>query len=160
MRRDLPSRFESRVISVDTTLTTHDVNVGGLFIAEASGITVTLPSPQQAIDGAESLLVNNDDNGNPLTDRGSEVVTKRYPGVDTSGQALSLGVDVKEVLVHIEGNTEIARFTGTASGSQQVRITQDGLTLEDVRVVKEPDEIIVTVAAPSGTIDVSLIGWR
>jgi hypothetical protein len=59
MRRDLPSRFESRVISADTTLTTHDVSVGGLFVAEASGITVTLPSPQQAIDGAESLLVNN-----------------------------------------------------------------------------------------------------
>lgn len=101
-----------------------------------------------------------DDNGNPLTDRGSELVTKRYTGIDSNGQALSLGVDVKEVLVHIEGSTEIARFTGTASGSQQVRVTQDGLTLEDVRVVKEADETIITVAAPSGTIDVSIIGWR
>ena len=59
MRRDLPSRFESRVIAADATLTTHDVSVGGLFVAETSGTTVTLPPPQQAIDGVETLIVNN-----------------------------------------------------------------------------------------------------
>ena len=101
-----------------------------------------------------------DDNGNPLAGRGSEIVTKRYSGVDTSGQAISLGVDVKEVLIHIEGNTEAARFTGTVSGSDQVRITQDGVTLAPVPVVKEADESIITVAAPSGSVNVSVIAWR
>ncbi len=101
-----------------------------------------------------------DDNGNPLFGRGCEVVTKRYSGVDTSGQPIVLGVDVKEVVIHIEGQTEVARFTGTASGSDPVRITQDGLTLDPFPVVKEAGEPIVTVAAPSGSIDVSVIGWR
>ncbi len=101
-----------------------------------------------------------DDNGIPLTGRGSEVITKRYSGIDSSGQAISLPVDVKEVLIHIEGTTEVARFTGTAGGSQQVRFTSDGMTLNELPLVKEADETIITVAAPSGTFDVSVIGWR
>ncbi len=101
-----------------------------------------------------------DDNGNPLTGRGSELVTKRVTGVDTTGQTISLGVDVKDILIHVEGSTELVRLTGTVSGSDQVRITQDGLTIEDLAVVKEADETIVTIAAPSGTINVSVIGWR
>jgi len=101
-----------------------------------------------------------DDNGTVLSTRGSEVVTKRYSGVDTGGTSVSLGVDVKEVILHIEGNTEVARFTGTASGSQEVRITADGLTFQQLPLVKEAGESILTVAAPSGTVNVSLIGWR
>ena len=101
-----------------------------------------------------------DDNGNPLIGRGSELVTKRVTEVDTTGQSISLGVDVKDILIHIEGSTEMVRLTGTVSGSDQVRITQDGLTIEDLAVVKEAEETIVTVAAPSGTINVSVIGWR
>jgi hypothetical protein len=101
-----------------------------------------------------------DDNGTPLTGRGSEVVTKRFVGVDTAGQTISLPVDVKEVLVHIEGTTEIARITGTAPGSQQVRLTGDGLSLEDLPIVVQADAAIITVAAPSGTVNLSVIGWR
>jgi len=101
-----------------------------------------------------------DANGNPLTDRGSEVITKRYTGIDTNGQTLSLGVDVKEILIHVEGSTEVVRLTGTVSGSDQVRITSDGLTFEAFPVVKEAGESIITMAAPSGTIDVAEIGWR
>ena len=101
-----------------------------------------------------------DDNGNPLTGRGSEVVTKRFTGVGAGGQAISLGVDVKDVLVHVEGTAEAVRFTGTVSGSEEVRITKDGLSLEDLSVVKEAGDTIITVAAPSGTINVSVIGWR
>ena len=106
------------------------------------------------------LPIIRDDNGNPLFGRGCEVVTKRYTGVDTSGQPIALGIDVKEVVIHIEGDIEVARFTGTVSGSDQVRITQDGVTLEPLPVIKEAGEPIVTVASPSGSIDLSVIGWR
>ncbi len=101
-----------------------------------------------------------DDNGNPLIGRGSEVVTKRFTGVDTVGQAIFLSIDVKEILIHIEGGSETVRLTGTVEGSDEVRITNDGLTLEEVGIVKEAGETIVSVAAPSGTVDVSVIGWR
>ncbi len=101
-----------------------------------------------------------DDNGIPLPGRGSQVVTKRFTDVDTAGRAISLPVDVKEVLVHIEGLTEVARFTGTAPGSEQVRLTGDGLSLEDLPLVLEADSTVLTVAAPSGTVHVSVIGWR
>ncbi len=101
-----------------------------------------------------------DDNGNPLTNRGSEVITKRYANVGTTGQAISLTVDVKEVLIHIEGSVEAARFTGTVSGSEQVRITHDGVSLHRLALVKEPNSTIMTVAAPSGTVNVSVIAWR
>ena len=101
-----------------------------------------------------------DDNGNPLIGRGCEIVTKRFSGIDKSGQPIALGIDVKECVIHIEGDVEVARFTGTVSGSEQVRITKDGLTLAPLPVVKEAGEPIVTVAAPSGSIDLSVIGWR
>jgi hypothetical protein len=101
-----------------------------------------------------------DDNGNPLTGRGSELVTKRFTGIDTAGRNISLGTDVKDVLIHIEGSTEAVRLTGTVAGSDQIRITRDGLTIEDMAVVKQANDTIVVIAAPSGTIDVSVIGWR
>jgi len=31
----------------------------GLFIVSTAGVTVTLPPPQEALDGAECLIVNN-----------------------------------------------------------------------------------------------------
>ncbi len=104
--------------------------------------------------------IQRDDNGNPLTGCGSELVTKRFSGIDTSGQAIALGIDVKGVLVHIEGTVEKARFTGTVSGSEEIRITQDGQTLEEFPIVKEANQEILTVVAPSGTVNVSVIGWR
>lgn len=101
-----------------------------------------------------------DDNGIPLAGRGSEVITKRFAGVTTSGHAVAMPVDVKEVLIHIEGSTEVVRFTGTASGSDQVRITSDGITISELPIVVEAGQSIITVAAPSGTVNVSMIGWR
>jgi len=101
-----------------------------------------------------------DDNGIPLAGRGTETITKRFVGVTTSGQAVAMPVDVKEMLIHIEGATEVVRFTGTASGSEQVRITSDGLTISELPIVAEADQSIITVAAPSGTVNVSVIGWR
>lgn len=101
-----------------------------------------------------------DDNGHPLAGHGTETVTRRFTDVDTGGQAVSLGTDVKEALIHIEGAIEVIRFTGSADGSEQIRITQDGTTLGDVPIVKEANGTIITVAAPSGTVNVSVIGWR
>ena len=100
-----------------------------------------------------------DANGKPLS-AGIETVTQRITGVDTGGSAITLPVDVKHVLIHVEGHSEVVRFTGTASGSTPVRITSDGLTLEDVPIAVEADTAIITVTAPTGTVDVSVIGWR
>ena len=61
MRRDLPSKFEPKIISESTTLTTHDLMVKGLIVAGASGITIALPTPQAALDGVECIVVNNSD---------------------------------------------------------------------------------------------------
>ncbi len=100
-----------------------------------------------------------DANGKPIS-AGTETVTKRFVAVDTGGTDIALPVDIKHALIHIEGTTEIARFTGTAPGSAQVRITSDGLTLEDVPIALEADSTIITVAAALGTLNVSVIGWR
>jgi hypothetical protein len=54
----MPSAFETKTISADTTLITHDVLLKGLFVTTASGVTITLPSPQEAVNGAECLVVN------------------------------------------------------------------------------------------------------
>lgn len=101
-----------------------------------------------------------DDNGLALPGHGSEIYTKRYAAVGTTGQAISLPVDVKSVRIHVEGSTEVARFVGTVAGSEEVRITSDGTTLNDVPIVKRADEDIMTVKAPSATIDVSVFAWR
>ena len=101
-----------------------------------------------------------DDNGFALFDRGSEVITKRYSGVDTSGRPLSFEVDVKAVLIHFEGDSPKSRLIGTISRSEEIIWTSDGLTLPELRVVKEANEPILTLAAQSGTINVSVLGWR
>jgi hypothetical protein len=101
-----------------------------------------------------------DDNGFALFDRGSEVITKRYSGVDTSGRSLSFEVDVKAVLIHFEGNSPITKLIGTVSSSEEIVWTSDGITLPELRVVKEANKAILTLAAQSGTINVSVLGWR
>lgn len=101
-----------------------------------------------------------DDNGLALPDRGSEIVTRRYAGVGTGGSAVTFDVDVKEVLVHIEGAVVAATFTGTVAGSDPVNWTSDGETLPPLPVVKEAGKPVVTVAAPSGTINISVVAWR
>lgn len=101
-----------------------------------------------------------DDNGCALPDYGSELVTRRYSGVGTSGQAISLGVDVKRIIVHIEGAIVQARFQGTVQGSQVVNWTSDGITLPELSLVKEADGTVMTVFAASGTINVSVMAWR
>lgn len=101
-----------------------------------------------------------DDNGLALFDRGSELITKRYSGVDTGGRSISFAVDVKGVIVHIEGSSPKTKLTGTVPSSEEIIWTSDGITLPELRVVKEPNEPIMTLAAQSGTINVSVLGWR
>lgn len=101
-----------------------------------------------------------DDNGCALPNFGSELLTRRYAGVDTQGTDIALGTDVKHVVVHVEGGSLIAVFTGTVSGSQQVNWTSDGVTLPELALIKEADGSLVRVAAPTGTINVSVLAWR
>ena len=77
-----------------------------------------------------------DDNGFALPGYGSELVTRRYSGVGINGQAISLGVDVKRVVVHVEGSTIQAKFNGTVPGSQEINWTSDGTTLPELTLVK------------------------
>jgi len=101
-----------------------------------------------------------DDNGLPLTDRGTELFTKRFVGLSTSGLVISVPVDVKEVLLHVEGSSVKAKITGTVPGSEEISWTSDGLTLPPLPLVKAGAESICTVTAPSGTLNISLIAWR
>jgi len=101
-----------------------------------------------------------DDNGIALPGYGTELLTKRYSGVDTSGRLIAFGSDVKNVIVHIEGTELIARFSGTASGSEEILWTSDGQTLPDFRLIRQAQDPVIHVAANSGTINVSVLAWR
>jgi len=101
-----------------------------------------------------------DDNGFPLSDRGSELITKRYANVGTQGQAVSFDVDVKAAVIHIEGTNVKATLTGPGAESEAINWTTDGLTFPVIPVVKEANNPIATVAASSGTINVSVLAWR
>jgi hypothetical protein len=59
MRPDLPSKFECKGISANVTLTSHEVHMYGLFLVNASGVTVTLPAAQEAVAHRECFVVNN-----------------------------------------------------------------------------------------------------
>lgn len=58
MRRDLPSKYQPKIVTETTTLTTRDLFLCGLVVATTAAVTVTLPSPQAALDGAEALVAN------------------------------------------------------------------------------------------------------
>jgi hypothetical protein len=107
------------------------------------------------------LPVPMDDNLNRLLDRWTEIYTTRFTSVDaTTGQAVSLTPDIKEIAIHIEGNTEVANITGTVSGSSAAYITSDGTTWV-FPVATDGSTTLFTVKAPSGsTIDVSVIAGR
>jgi hypothetical protein len=101
-----------------------------------------------------------DDNGVALPGYGSELLTKRYSGVSTSGRAIAFDLDVKTVIVHLEGSSVAAKLTGNASGSDEIVWTSDGRTLPELRVIGEAQQALITVAAHSGTMNVSVLAWR
>ncbi len=59
MRPDLPSKFVSKGITSDAVLDGHDVALYGLFVVNASGVTLTLPPAQEAVAHCECFVVNN-----------------------------------------------------------------------------------------------------
>jgi hypothetical protein len=100
-----------------------------------------------------------DANGHPLLDRGTEMFTDRYPAVDTDGMDIALPVDCKEIIVHVEGGNTIAIITGTVTDSNPASLT-DGGSWFTIPLVKDVDQIVCSVAAPTGTIDISVFAWR
>jgi hypothetical protein len=101
-----------------------------------------------------------DDNGIPLAGRGSQIVTKRYVDVGQTPQDIAFSVDVKEVVIHLEGATIQATLTGTASGSEPINWTSDGVTLPPIAVAGLALETLLSVATPSGARNVSVLAWR
>ncbi len=101
-----------------------------------------------------------DDNGVPLPGRGSEIVTRRYANVGQTPIEASFWVDVKEVIIHIEGSNVLATIVGAVPDSEVVYWTSDGATLPPLRVAQPAHKTIVSLAVPSGTKSVSLLAWR
>ena len=62
MRPDSPSRFETTVLSADTTITGPQVQTKGLFAVTVAGTTITLPAPDDSLCGYECLIANHSDN--------------------------------------------------------------------------------------------------
>jgi hypothetical protein len=106
------------------------------------------------------LPVLRDDNGLALNCLGSEVFTIRYSGIDSSGIDAAIPMDSKCSIIHIEGTSVAARISGTASGSQEIFWTSDGVTLPPVHAVRHAHSPHLNIAAVSGTINASIIGWR
>jgi len=46
-------------VETDTVLDSHDVQLYGLFVVNAGGITLTLPPAREAVGDAECFVVNN-----------------------------------------------------------------------------------------------------
>ena len=106
------------------------------------------------------LPVVRDDNGLALHGLGSEVFTIRYSGVDAGGVDAAIPIDSKCSIIHIEGTGIAAQISGTASGSQEIFWTSDGVTLPPIYAVRDAHSPHLKIAAFSGTINVSIIGWR
>lgn len=103
-----------------------------------------------------------DDNGKALIGMGTQTVTYRFADVPFSGNQIFVPIDIKGAMIHIEGATPLAAFSGTASGSQWAYLTSDGISLGDVPMALATSGVLFEVAAPvSGTtVDVSVFGWR
>lgn len=100
-----------------------------------------------------------DGNRQVLHGHGTETITKRVTGITTAGSDISLTMDVKSLLIHVEGSTDVLYMTGTHADSEEIHLTSDGFTFSDFDVVVEENTTIITLAAPADTIDVSIIGW-
>lgn len=104
--------------------------------------------------------VPRDGNNNPILDRGTELYTVREAGIDTGGTAIALPLDCKEILVHVEGSTVVCTVTGNAADSEAVNLTSDGYWLPNVPICVAAGATVLTLAAPSATIDVSIWAVR
>lgn len=102
-----------------------------------------------------------DANGNPLIGFGTQIYTERFTAIDTDGSALTISdfPDWKGGFIHVEGATAVAYFTGDHAAAEEIHLTSDGVTLE-LPKAGVAGETIGSVAAPSGTVNVSVLLWR
>lgn len=103
--------------------------------------------------------VPRDDNGNALIDRGTELFTYRIADQDTNLSGFALPTDFKEVMFHVESGAEVLHVQGTVSGSTTARLTSDGHSWT-LPVTAAGGAIAAYIAAPSGTVNVSIFAWR
>ncbi len=96
MRPDLPSKFQSKTVAADTTITTHEVQTKGLFVVTSAGVTITLPAPDKALNGYECLVANNSNN---------TVTISCNDGFPNNGDSISLaaGASVSLYCAHVSG---------------------------------------------------------
>lgn len=103
--------------------------------------------------------VPRDDNGHALLDRGSELFTYRFTDLGTDMTEIGFPSDVKEVLFHVESGAEVLHVLGTVGGSTIARITDSGLSWT-LPIAVARNAIFASIAAPSGTCNVSILAWR
>jgi hypothetical protein len=103
--------------------------------------------------------VPRDDNGHPLTDRGTELFTYRIAGQDTTLSTLALPTDLKEIMLHVESGTEILHVNGTVPGSTTARLTSGGHSWT-IPITAASGVPLAQIAAPSGTANISVFAWR
>jgi hypothetical protein len=103
--------------------------------------------------------VPRDDNGHALVDRGTELFTKRISDLGTTMSGIALPTDFKEVMFHVEAGDEALHVSGTVPGSSTARLTAAGYSWT-VPVIAASGQIVVHVAAPSGTCNLSIFAWR
>lgn len=103
--------------------------------------------------------VPRDDNGHPLIDRGTELFTDRLIGQGTAMSGVALTTDFKELMFHVELGDEVLHVTGTVPGSTTARLTSSGYSWT-VPVTSKSGATLAYIAAPSGSVNVSLFAWR
>ncbi|MEW6532935.1 MAG: hypothetical protein AB1473_19045 [Thermodesulfobacteriota bacterium] len=106
MRRDLPSRFECMVLSANASLTTEDVMVRGLFVAATGGITITLPTPNEPINAAECVVVNNTN---------SNVAIACVNGFPNNGDSITLAAGASAFLYCSQLSTTVYRWAAVGA---------------------------------------------
>jgi hypothetical protein len=103
--------------------------------------------------------VPRDDNGHALIDRGTELFTHRISGQGTNPAAVALDTDFKEIMFHVESGEEVLHVSGTVAGSTTARLTKDGYSWT-LPLTGSNGGTIAYLAAPSGTVNVSVFAWR
>ncbi|MEW6113782.1 MAG: hypothetical protein AB1664_16745 [Thermodesulfobacteriota bacterium] len=101
MRRDLPSRFECIVLSANASLTTEEVMLRGLFVASTGGITITLPTPNEPINAAECVVVNNTN---------SNVTIACVNGFPNNGDSITLAAGASAFLYCAQVSATVYRW--------------------------------------------------
>jgi len=82
------------------------------------------------------LQTQRDDGAHVLHGHGSELFTKRFAAIDTTGTQIFLEVDSKSCVVHQEGTTDAMYVLGTVTGSTTAYLTSNGISLAGVNIAR------------------------